>query len=134
MGRMLECATWLALWQRVAPDSSQRASELARWSASKNGQRMLTPANLALLASLFPGAPRPEPGTAVPLATVLEATEGFLRHYTHAAPFDRGVIEALWRHCDGPGCSERRRRAERVLGPFGASAGLAHDAHRDASG
>jgi len=134
LDRLVECATWFALWQRVAPDSSVRTRELARWSGGKNARNLLGPENLALLASLHPGAPRPAPGDAIPLETLLDATDGFLRHYTHAAPFERGVLAALWRHCEGAQCEERRRRIEGVLGPFGASAELARDRRRSAGG
>jgi hypothetical protein len=116
LDRMLECATWLALWQNVAPDSPARAGALARWSTKASARQELAPANLALLASLQAGAELPVPDAAVPDQQVIEATDAFLSHYTHAAPFDRRVLEALWRRCESPECGARRRQVERILG------------------
>jgi spermidine synthase len=116
--RIFECATLLALGQHQNPGSSRLSKQLARWRASPAVAGVLGAGYLDLLASLFPGAPRSGREDAIPEAQVVRATEAFLRHYHHLAPFDRGALEDLWSRCEGPGCAGGRRWAESVLGPL----------------
>jgi hypothetical protein len=79
----------------------------------------LTPANLAGLQALFGGGGRAAPDRAARMQAE-QMTDRFLRHYHHAVPFDRDVLEAAWSRCRGNKCEERRRLAEQRVGWTGA--------------
>jgi predicted membrane-bound spermidine synthase len=114
--RREECATFFARWGVDYPASPRRRSALA--AARQNTARpnpYLTPDNLAGLQALFGGKIRAVPDGALRMQAE-QMTKRFLRHYHHAVPFDRDILEAAWSRCRGDKCEERRRLAEQRLG------------------
>jgi spermidine synthase len=116
--RWHECATLFARWQHDHPGSSRLEQELAQSRSA--APALLDPSHLELLGSLFDRDGAAAGG--VPPAEALQATELFLRHYHHAAPFDRGALESIWSRCEGSNCGARRRQAESEVGLLGGVA------------
>ena len=124
-----ECATFFARWGFDHPASKRRRSTLAEVRKDTSGTNpYLTPANLSGLRALFEAEVRDVPDGAFRLQAE-QLTNRFLRHYHHAVPFNRDILEAAWSRCRGEQCAERRRLAEQRLGVIDADsserAGLA---------
>jgi hypothetical protein len=117
--RETECATLFARWLHDHPGSARLREALTAARRSSGGSAQLGERNLASLARLFggPDGEPPEPGGA--LARARARTRGFLDHYHHAVPFDRGALAREWRACRAAPCAEARLRAEASLGPLG---------------
>jgi SAM-dependent methyltransferase len=115
--RHAECATFFASWGFDHPGSPLRRSTLTEVRSTGKGRNnpYLTPANLAGLQALFGGSGRAVPDGAFRMQAE-RMTDRFLRHYHHAVPFDRDVLEAAWSRCRGDKCEERRRLAEQRVG------------------
>jgi predicted membrane-bound spermidine synthase len=118
--RETECAALFARWLHDHPGSARLREALAAARRTVGGSAQLGERNLTSLAHLFggPGGREPEAGGA--LARAQAWTRGFLDHYHHAVPFDRGVLAREWGACRAAPCAEARRRAEASLGPLGA--------------
>jgi len=119
------CATLFASWGFARPESARLQSVLAEVReevGSKNPD--LAPASLARLRRLYGRQLRVAKDGASSLAQAEGLTSSFLRYYHHAVPFNRGLVEAAWRRCQGERCAERRLlAAERLGGLDGASRG-----------
>ncbi|MGH0030165.1 MAG: fused MFS/spermidine synthase [Myxococcota bacterium] len=115
---MDRCATVLARWAALRPDSARLSEVLAELRGRAGaGAEDLAPVALRRLVRLYrPGAPLPEGGVTEAFASDL--TRRFLTHYLHAMPFDRRVLAQAWRACRGPGC---RDAAQAAYAPFGGS-------------
>jgi len=124
--RSKECATFFALWQVEHPGSSQLADALAR-SRKRLGSRAgaIAPGRLASLGRFHSGEGL-EGSYTVSAKKALALSNDFVDHYHHAAPFDLGLLESLWRHCRGEDCDETRREVlAGVWKPDRAGAGRA---------
>ncbi len=123
--RLQECPTFFARWMFDHPQSPRLRAALAEAREAQGRQSAdLQPRQLAALRPLFAGrAPRAKTGT--PLVQAASVTNRFLSHYSHAAPFDRRALEAVWGRCRGAGCAEARLKAESRIGAL-------HDGPSDA--
>ncbi len=124
--RSLECATLLAAWLHDAPDASGPRAIAAMAGRQPGFHEDLDPQRLAELAILFGDAPGKAEG-AVSYQVAADATNLFVRYYSHAAPFPRAVLAGLWERCqDAPGrCAAGLARAEGWVGPLGSQAAAA---------
>ena len=126
------CASVLSLWSFDHPDSVQRTEFLARERAERPHANELDPTLLADLAILRGASPLPD--GRIPEADVQRFTRLYTDLHLPAAPFDRDVLQEIWRRCkdanNGVRCAELRRDAERRLGPLGS--GRAKSAKTDA--
>jgi hypothetical protein len=118
--RFDECATFLALWRRDHPDSARLSKVLTELrTGAGTGDGVLGDRSLDLLVVLHGGGDGKEAGGDRSPQRARSLSEGYLRHYSHAAPFDRRVLEKAWRGCRGEPCAELRRKLESRLGPLG---------------
>jgi spermidine synthase len=123
--RYKECASFFALWELEHPGSSQLAAALAR-SRKRLGSRAseIAPGRLATLGRLRSGKGL-DGSFAISAKKGLALSNDFVDHYHHAAPFDLGLLESLWKQCRGENCDETRREVME---------GLGKRAHADAAG
>jgi spermidine synthase len=124
--RYHECATFFALWEVQHPGSSRLATALAR-SRKRLGPRGsgIAPGRLAVLRGFHTGKGL-DASFVIPAKQGLALSNDFVDHYHHAAPFDLGVLERVWKHCRGEDCEESRREVLEGLGkPDHAVAGRA---------
>ena len=56
-------------------------------------------------------------------ARAIGAANAFRRHYHHAAPFSRTLLETLWQSCAEPGCGDLEAAATLALGDLAAESG-----------
>jgi len=111
-----ECATLLARWRNDEPQSPRLRTTLEEIRKGIRGDKdFLRPGKLSQLQALYGGRIR-KPKAEAALRHAERLTERFLRHYHHAVPFDRSVLDDAWERCEVEGCAERRRNAERRLG------------------
>jgi hypothetical protein len=121
-----DCATFFARWRRDYPGSPRLASALtwarnlpkqdSPWSKGRRALgSFLAEAKLAALERLFGGG---EEAEARSPAHARKLTMDYVRHYSYALPFDRGVVESAWQRCTAPLCATALRRAEEMLGPL----------------
>jgi hypothetical protein len=82
--------------------------------ANRASRRDLAPAKLRQLRMLYDGRV-PDVKEAALAEQAERLTDRFLRHYHHAVPFDRGLVEAAWLRCRGDDCEDRQREAWRNL-------------------
>ena len=110
------CATLFAHWGFERPDSVRLETVLAEVREEVGGKNPdLAPESLSRLRRLYGRQIRvAKDGTS--LAQAERITSRFLRYYHHAVPFNRGLVEAVWRRCQGERCGERRRLAAQRLG------------------
>ena len=114
--RVEECATLFARWERDFPDSVGLEASLADARAASGGRNsQLRPKAMARLRALF-GSKLPEVSEKRTLVRATRMTTLYVDNFVHAAPFDRGMLEAAWQACRDEGCEERRRRVEERLG------------------
>ena len=127
--RPLECAAQLAHWRHEVPMSPARRRLIAEIRANPSLASHDVIDRVPELARLY--APVPihlTPARALRLAP--RATELFVRHYSHAAPFSRQTLLDLWRRCavnpaHREACATGRADAERQLGDLSARGALA---------
>jgi SAM-dependent methyltransferase len=126
--RPRECQSQLAAWTHDVPDSPVRALVTKALVEGSNGR-----VDLSSLPSLLPltgvGAPDAKP---VSVADAQRATELFVSYYTHATPFSREALAAIWRRCEADpkqreACRAGRAEAERKLGALDAPLAPAAD-------
>jgi spermidine synthase len=129
VGRYAECATFVALWLRERPDSARLEERLAEVRRQDESAVTLGTEQLERIGRLFgdgreasDGAGTPA-GRATAFARARAATQRFLRHFHHAAPFDRRSLKALWRRCHTKACEASRREFESRLGPLAPGGG-----------
>ena len=116
--RLEECATLFARWARDQPNSKRLETALAEARGVAGGKSpQLRPKAIAQLRSLF-GAKLPEVPAKRSLARATQISSLYLENFVHAAPFSRGMVEAVWEACRGDGCEERREQVEERLGPL----------------
>ena len=114
--RREECATLLARWRVDEPESPQLGIALEELRKESRGKRnYLKPGRLAQLQALYGGQIR-KPTDAAALRHAERLTQRFLRHYHHAVPFERRVLDEAWERCQVEGCAERQQQAEKRLG------------------
>ncbi len=124
------CATLVASWIRQVPESPARDRLLGRLQRNAQLRPLLAPAHLATLAALL----GPASGDATPLDVLAaqQATDLYVSHYHHGAPFERAVLADLWSRCRDGGsqngrCVAGRVRAEAWVGPLGPGAAAQAD-------
>lgn len=118
--RAYTCASVIAKWQVDHPGSTRLESVLAEQRRRRPEASEMDPARLADLAILY-GAPGLPDGR-IPEEELQRYTSLFVDFMNPAAPFDRAVLDDLWRRCKdrqlGVRCAESRRHTEERLGPF----------------
>ena len=113
--RTEQCATLFTRWQLDRPGSPRFKKALAEVRrVNRASNRELSPGRLRQLRMLYDGKVREVPETAL-VQQAERLTERFLRHYHHAVPFDRRVVEAAWRRCRGDDCEDRQHAAWQQL-------------------
>jgi predicted membrane-bound spermidine synthase len=113
--RREECATFFARWSIDHPGSKRLEETLSEMRKQGGGRNpYLSPQGLARLRALYAGRIRVVDDEAS-LSVAEQLTNRFLRHYHHAVPFDRNVLEVAWSRCRGDRCEERRQKAEERL-------------------
>ena len=111
-----ECATLLAHWRRVVPESERRDQLLMDLRSKSQDPQALSEKKLKTLEILFGGRPLMKLDGRQSLARAQRISRLFLRHYHPAVPFDRDVLRAAWRECTDVNCDAARRRFEAELG------------------
>jgi hypothetical protein len=122
--RGAECVTALAWWQREMVTSPRRDALVASIHRDRLGERS-TPVRLELVepvAALFSADP-PVANGRDPLLHAKRTTDLFYAYYHHAAPFERGHLDEVWRRCAAEParreeCAKARALAESHLGPL----------------
>jgi hypothetical protein len=109
-----ECVTLFARWKLDYPDSDRLRTALEKWQRAV--PVILADDKIAELIPLFGGGKIDDLPGDTPLLKAQQASAHFLRHYHHAAPFDRRVLRAVWNRCTGESCREPRSRVEAKLG------------------
>jgi predicted membrane-bound spermidine synthase len=118
LGRVAECATFFARWHHDHPDSARLEESLAKARKASRNSDLLSERSLELIARLYGGVDAGTSGDRRVLERARSASERYLHHYHHAAPFDREVLATAWRRCRVDPCQEVRRGFEAVLGPL----------------
>lgn len=109
-----DCATVLAWWRRVAPESSAMALELRRMLELG----AVTRDDIALFAALFDPS---EVRGAMPAATVGALAAAYEGSFHPAAPFTRQRLASIFDACDDGGsgeCAATRSATEERIGPL----------------
>jgi len=120
-GRYEECATLLARWRSDEAESPRLRATLEELrKEGGRAQEALKPGRLAQVEALYGGRIRKPTGEAA-LRHAQRLTKRFLRHYHHAVPFERRVLDEAWERCQVEGCAEQRERAEGQLGDLQVS-------------
>ena len=115
--RSSTCATFMAKWKHDRPDSPRAESVLAKLRKKPKNAPQLREESIDNLIFFF-GGERGSSRENDTLAFALRQTNRYLKHFSLAVPFDRRVLEEIWRRCDTPPCEEARRDLERVVGPL----------------
>ncbi len=117
--RTIACANWLARWRHDYP-ASKRLTEMLM-GARKNAEvaPLLTEEYLSRLTSYYGGQKLRLDGER-PLAVAKRHSTRYLEHFDLVIPFDRRVLEGVWRACDTPACEATRLRFEKLVGPLDA--------------
>ncbi len=114
------CASAFAKWQVDHPGSKRLASAIEQQRTQRPDASELDPKLLADLAILF-GAPGLPEGR-ISDEAARRYTSLFIDFQIPGTPFDRSVLEEIWRRCkdanQGIGCAEARRETEKRLGPL----------------
>ena len=107
------CATFLAWWQRRAPESTGPEEVRTRFSEIPEFAPHLTRERLAALGALYGNGP----GTRTTANDVRASADRFDRYYFHATPFRLEALRGVWAGCQGKDCIEARHEAgERLRG------------------
>ena len=132
--RREECATLVASWGHDYPESGRLRDTLAELRQEAGGKNPgLARARLANLDLFFAGKV-PGGRNGLRRAQAERLTSTFVKHYHHAAPFDRRLLEAIWSRCQGKGCEESRRQVEERLGVMVPAESLDLERHGAAPG
>ena len=110
------CLALLADWTRREPESPARESIQAAIQADAKMKIAAPFDRIPELVVLFGGDLAPEGGGPSEAA---RATQLYVRHYHHAAPFSRSALAKRWSACEpeqAEACRAGREQAERVLG------------------
>ncbi len=104
--RLKDCATFVARWSVDYPESDRWQDAL---TAFRQGMRakipVLSSPRLERLHGIYSGKIVPSPDAPSPAVEARRVTELFLQHYNHLVPFDRAVLEEIWRRCEGEECA-----------------------------
>ncbi len=111
-----EFATLLADWRRANPASEALNAQLAELRRDPSVGMLITDRRLAFLGRLFGGQPLAHLEGRRALIRAKRLSGVYVEHYHHAAPFDRGVLRAIWADCRVAGCEQARSEAEEQLG------------------
>jgi hypothetical protein len=111
------CATFMAKWKYDRPDSGRMAPVLAKLRKKPQNAGQLRKESINNLVFFF-GGERANPRENHTLAFARKQTNRYLKHFSLAVPFDRRVLEEIWRECDTPPCEQARRDLETVVGPL----------------
>jgi hypothetical protein len=102
-----EFATLLADWRRVDHGSEALNALIKEVRGMPSVGGLVADEKLAVLGRLYGGQPLLHLEGPRSLARAKRLSELYQTHYHHAAPFDRGVLRAIWGNCSIEG-----RRAE----------------------
>lgn len=111
------CATFMAKWKYDHPDSGRITAVLAKLRKNPRNAAQLRKESIDNLVFFF-GGERNNPRENHTLAFARKQTNRYLKHFSLAVPFDRRVLEEIWRECDTPPCDQARRDLETVVGPL----------------
>jgi len=106
------CASFLAWWQRQAPESSGPEKVRTRFSQISEFAPHLTRERLAALGALYGNGP----GTRTTANDVRASADRFDRYYFHATPFRLEALLGIWAGCRGKDCIEARHEAGERIG------------------
>jgi SAM-dependent methyltransferase len=111
---MEDCVTFFGRWAYDHPQSPRLRAVLAEARRSLEArQAILAPKKIDEIQTFFGGKSNTSP---LPLAEAEALTDRFIKHYSHAVPFDTDVIEDIWNRCRDLRCGTARRKAEAKLG------------------
>jgi len=115
--RPIECTTILARGLADHPGSEQAELLLQDARTRKELPDPLSPADLRRLEGLYgnPAEHASPPESQDPVSEDNNLTDGFMRFFHHALPFDRRVLERAWDRCIRAECRTARSRALRSL-------------------
>jgi len=117
--RWLECATFLASWLHDEPDATEPHALAERIRRRGGPGTDFDPERLIALQALFGEDATGASIEPVSYAKATSATDLFTHYYTHAAPFRRGVLAALWHGClPETDCAQGLAATESRLGPL----------------
>jgi spermidine synthase len=111
------CATFMAKWKHDNSAPESFAALLPRLQKNPSVSSQLRMESIEGLAGFFGGERFRSPG-ARPLAFAQAQTNRYLRHFNLVMPFDRAVLEDIWRACDSPPCQPAMAKLESVVGPL----------------
>jgi hypothetical protein len=122
-----QCVTLFAHWQHEVPDSPIREQLLAEILAQPHFAGATKGQLVDPVARLYGDGPIATDGAADPVQAAIEASELYLAHFHHAAPFSRKALAAAWDRCEadaerGDRCRAARAEVERRLGTIASSA------------
>jgi spermidine synthase len=124
VGRLMECATWVARWRSDHPDSELARKFDPRELERGFGRRKeLQPQIIERLEKVFRGELTATPLAKTPVARATQLTAFFSDHYVHATPFDRRFLTNAWSGCRGNPqmtafCQQERLRVGERLDRF----------------
>jgi len=115
--RPLLCATLLAYWQAMQPDSPAPGQKEAALMKLTPFRTHVSPGRLGTLIWFYQGDAADAELTPEQARSL---TDTFADYYHHGAGFPRDMLRRIWARCrdEGGGCETMRERAERRVGPI----------------
>lgn len=111
------CATFMAKWKHDKSAPERFSALLPKLQKNPIVASQLRMESIEGLASFF-GGERLRISGPRPVAFAQMQTNRYLKHFNLALPFDRAVLEDIWKACDSPPCEQARVRLESVVGPL----------------
>lgn len=112
------CATLIAYWLHVSPESSRLERILATHRERPKLREHLSHRRLEVLASFFEDGP----GRVLP-GEIVQVVDLYFDYYHHALPFHPDALRATLRSCVSAECARLGREVEHRLNGFSGTAG-----------